>query len=279
MRLTIKRSFSVKILISICLSLGLISAVAIAKPADRKLAQKVECVPLGVPFNVFSENTDSVDYTLEEFRMLRNSIYAQVGFKFKSAAVINEMTKRGCLRADAKYTPESLQPVDKKNASLIKSWERSLKESADMEDFAGAWAKAAKSVSERTKLLGGHYCYISDAKDKYFGILYFGMSKAAGGSDLNGMMNLEKPSWADPMSDEERAAYKSNIKYKELDTTSATILDYATKGTWAIKEPKAGQTQLQISISSDHKKVANGAVEVTAENYKNGHILDCKLTQ
>ncbi len=261
------------------LSLSLISVVAAAKAADRKVAQKVECVPLGVPFNVFSENTDSVDYTLEEFRMLRNSIYAQVGFKFKSAAVTNEMTKRGCLRADAKYTPESLQPVDKKNASLIKSWERTLKELVVMDDFAKDWAKGEKSVSARTKLLAGNYCYLSDAKDRYFGILFFGMNKTAGGSDLNGMMNLDKPSWADPMSDEERAAYQSNIKYKELDTTSATILDYATKGTWVIKEPKAGQTQLQITINSDRKKIVNGAVDVTVPNYKDTHMLECKLTQ
>lgn len=258
-----------KFVLSMILGLGL-AISAQATQEKRKVAQeKATCVTLGAPFNIYNDG-DNSSYTADELNMLRNSIYAQLGFKFKSAKVAEEMTKRGCLKADRIYTSDSLQKVDKQNISLLKIWENSLREEDAMSDFQGSWDKAAKSARTRSKLLTGNYCYLSDAAGLYFGILYFN-----DGKNVNGMMNLNKPSWADSLSEDERGSYLNSIAYKELDTTSATFLDYTTKGTWSV----GAAGQVLLSINSEHKNVKNAVVNVSSARYKITRMLDCKLAK
>ena len=69
---------------------------------------------MGVEFDIYAGQGDRLDYSTEELKMLRNSVYAQVGFQFKSVAITNEILKRGCLQPNAKYRPQDLKPVDKK---------------------------------------------------------------------------------------------------------------------------------------------------------------------
>ena len=273
------KEFSVKIFISMILGLTFISTIAVAAPAKRKIAQKVECVPMGIEFDIYAGQGDNLDYSTEELKMLRNSIYAQVGFQFKSAAIANEMLKRGCSQPNAKYRPQDLKPVDKKNARNLKSFERSAKEFDQMNDFAGAWDKSANSPTDRAKLLASNYCYLSDANQKYFGILFFESDKSGSGFELKGMMNLAKPSWAEQLSEAERQVYLSNIKYRELDTTSANVLDFQTKGSWAVSSAREASGQVQITLKSDHKNMSDSRVNITAPNYKDSHMLECQLAQ
>lgn len=265
----LKRSFKVKFVLSMLIGLGL-AVSAQAAQEKRKVAQeKVTCVPLGIPFNVFNEGESST-YTAEELKMLRNSIYAQLGFKFKDAKVTEEMTKRGCLKTDRTYSSDSLQKVDKQNISLLKSMENSLREDDAMADFQGSWDKAAKSAKTRSKMLTGQYCYLHDSGGKYFGILYFNDAKS-----VSGMMNLNKPSWADFLSAEERSSYMNSVAYKELDTTSAGFLDYTTKGSWTV----GADGNVLLTINADKKAIKGGVIKVTAPNFKSQRMLECQLAK
>ncbi len=266
-----------KILISVLVGLSFLSFSAVGAEKKRKVAQeKSSCVPLGAPLLV----TGDEGYTAEEFRMLKNSIYAQFGFKFKSSEVANEMAKRGCFKTDMVFSEDKVQGVDRQNARMLKVWEQTMNESDQMTNFQGDWDKAASSPRKRAKLLAHHYCYLSDAKNTYFGVLYFTPNKTAGAFELNGMMNLEKPTWAEPMTDKERAEYQYSVAYRTLDTTSAVILDYASKGTWAINDTRTKNLgQLQITINSDHKNVKNLLVDVTSAKFKEARMLDCKLAE
>ncbi len=254
-------------LISMFIGLGLAFSVKAAQNKRKVAQEKVICVPLGVPFNVYNDD-DRSTYTAEELNFLRNSIYAQLGFKFSSSRISEEMAKRGCLRTNVTYSADKLQKVDKQNISLLKSLETSLKEEEAMADFQGSWDKAAKSATERSKLLIGQYCYLHQADGKYFGILYFNTS-----TSVSGMMNLNKPSWADFVSAEERASYLNSLAYKELDTTSAGFLDYTTKGSWMV----AADGNVQLTINADNKPIKSGIVNVTAPNFKSRRMLECKL--
>lgn len=243
----------------------------------RKVAQeKLSCAPLGLALNI----ADEEGYTADDFRMLRNSIYAQFGFKFKSSEVANEMVKRGCQKTEIVFSDDKVQGVDKQNVRYLKMWEQAMNEADKMTNFQSAWDKAASSPRKRAKLLANNYCYLSDAKGKYFGILYFSADKSVSNYELKGMMNLEKPTWAEPMTDKERAEYQNSVAYKTLDTTSAVVLDYSTKGLWTINDTRTPNLgQLQINMATDHKTVKNALAVVTSAKYKETRMLDCKLAE
>lgn len=257
-----------KLFLSLLIGLGL-TAAAQAADAKRKVAQaKMTCVPLGISLNLGYE-TDELTYTADELAMLRNSIFAQMGFKFQTPHIAVEMERRGCLNKDVTYSADKLQEVDKTNVSRLKAMEEALRESEVAMDFEGAWNKTSKS-RERAKLLVGNYCYLSDVAGKYFGIIYFDSNK-----QLSGMMNLNKPSWAETLTDKEKAFYNNSVAYKELDTTSAVLLDYATKGSWLV----ADSGKAQVTINSSHKNVKNAVVNITSAHYKNSRMLDCQLAR
>lgn len=258
-----------KFLLSMIIGLGFAFSAQAAQEKRKVAQEKVTCVPLGIPFNIYNDG-DSSTYTAEELKMLRNSIYAQVGFKFKDSKVTEEMSKRGCLKTDRTYSSDSLQKLDKQNISLLKSYEKSLREEEAMADFQGSWDKAAKQPKTRGKLLTGQYCYLHDASGKYFGILYF-----VDGTTVSGMMNVNKPSWADFVSEEERASYMNSVAYKELDTTSAGFLDYTTKGSWGV----SSEGHVQVTIATQKKSIKAGVVAVSAPNFKTQRMLECKLAK
>lgn len=264
-----------KNLISVLISFSFISVTATAASKKRKLAQaKVQCVELDKPFDVYA-NSDSVEYTVDEFRMLRNSIFAAHGFKFKSAAVTEEMARRGCTKIGE--TP--LSSIDKKNVKYIKNFERSLKEEDNMANFMENWAKTP--AHKRAAMLSGNYCFLTDSKsthNDYLGLVFFNADKNSGNRQLDGMMDINKPSWAEPISKGEQAEYTNSIVYKEIDTTAAvSLLDYPTKGSWRIETASKDKGELFITIEAKSRDVKDKQVKISAENYKEKGMLTCTV--
>lgn len=255
-----------RLLITTIVGLSLTISAQATEPKSKISQEKINCVPTGIPLNLVDEGT----YSAEELNMLRNSIYAQVGFKFNTPKIADEMARRGCLKTDKKFTADSLDKVDKKNASLLKDLEQSLLDQSGWTDFQGSWEKAAKSEKKRADLLTFKYCFLSDAAGKYIGILNFGENKK-----LSGMMDVNKPSWGESLPAEQRNAYINGVANKELDSTAASfVLDYSTKGSWSVSSD--GQPKISIAAKNNIKDVG---VTISSPNYAVNGMLDCKLTK
>ena len=173
--------------------------------------QRVQCIPLGVPLTITQEE----NYTIDELKMLRNSIFAQLGFKFKSQDVVDEMTRRGCLRSDLEFSADKLQTIDKKNVLILKGWEAGLEETNQALVFQMEWKKSASNPVARAKLLAESYCFLNDQTGKYFGIIHFGSGKSKTTHPLNGMMSVDRPTWA--------KGYSKYVTPSEKDAVAFTV--------------------------------------------------------
>jgi hypothetical protein len=252
----------------------------------RKVAEEIPvCIPLGKPLEIPSE----AGYTAEELNLLKNSIFAQYGFKFKDKKIEDEMVKRGCQKDNVAFDARKIDPIDRKNAAELSSME----DDSRFRDPAGAfkkdWSNSMGNPKKRRDLISRSYCFLSDSNDKYFGIVYFGTEKAKRGFSLKGMMDLANPTWigyvnpADEQDEESRAMQAEESKRlasKVFDTTAIHSLDFQTNGSWTVNSTKSDKAGLiQITMNTKHKNMKNAFLDIDTDGYNTTNILNCKLVE
>lgn len=230
---------------------------------NRSAASKVTCVALNKKF-VYDE-----EYTLEEVKALRNSIFAQYGYEFTNPEMVREMKKRGCLKTDVVYNEvSSLTEIDKQNVAMLKSIETELSEYAPM-DFTAEWAKA--DSSKRTELLQGSYCHVhSVVDDTYYGILNFGSKKRTSGFSLLGMLDPSKAKYKHQ--DSTSVSYIDSTSLRSVDSTSVYDVELPSRGTWKVDS----KGNVKVSMSALNKK-SEVTVAIYSNNYASTRMLECKV--
>ncbi len=234
----------------------------------------LKCISLNTPLNL----GDNQGYTAADFRSLRNSIFAQHGFKFEDKEVNDEMAKRGCLKPEVVYTPDKLTSIDKKNVALLKQWETQALETDPAAQFEHDWKKSHLSPRARALLISQHYCYLSETDGKKIGIIYFDYKSRAKTQNLRAMMNLSMPTWAKGLDKSERASMKTMVSQGTADTTSMYSLELKTKGNWIVSD--SGSTDsgsVKITLETENKKMILSKIKISAENIASSGMLSCQL--
>ncbi|MBC7420248.1 MAG: YARHG domain-containing protein [Bdellovibrio sp.] len=231
---------------------------------NRKVAQQsVSCVPLNKTFDMF-EN----DLTLEEAKALRNSIFAQYGYKFTDEAVTTEMKTRGCLKENLTYSYSNLTAIDKTNIKNLKYLESNLQ----VADFDKVWPKA--KAKTRAAMLKDQYCHVSDENDMGRAtILHFSAKKNSDGKFILGGLVQIKKLKADMPSNEDEDNGKSvtldSTGIRGLDSTSLSVVEMTSFGTWMVDS--SGDVKISL------KPLKASGVKIDGGNYKDRSVLDCTL--
>lgn len=259
----IKLSFATVLLTSLVVT-------AAPKNPGKKLVRtptsESGCVELNVPF----KKDDSSDYTLSQLQALRNSIYAQYGYKFKQQDVSQEMAKRGCLKDDVTYSYANLSAVDKKNIQYIKAMESDLKDSEGV-DFDKSWGRA-RSSKDRKELLKYKYCNVYKNDGSYLGLLHFGAKAAKAGSLLlTGLLDFKKTKWTDESGE---ATEIDGTAVQSLDATSVQSLNLSINGTWSVDASGSVQVDIDRIAKSDKAQL-----KISGSRYNETSILTCEIAK
>lgn len=277
----------------------LMASFVFAKEAERKETERKDAVPRKVaqsapaciPLGQSWEAPLDAGYSPEEINLMKNSIYAQYGFKFKDKKIADEMVRRGCQKDNVTFDAKKIDPIDKKNADYLNEMEENAKFQDPGGVFKKDWANAEGNPKKRKELISNSYCYLSDSSNKYFGIVLFTSKKSKNGLYLSGMMDVTKPTWKEPYkpsknedaesaaeSREWEASEGKRIADKVSDTTSMQSLAFKSSGSWTINSSKTDKAgKVQITMNTKHKDMKNAFVEVDTDGYNQSNILNCKL--
>ena len=107
-----------------------------------------------------------------ELTLLRNSIFAQVGFHFTTTYLNNYFNTRSWYKAKAAYTPNKLTAVDRANLAMIQSNGEQPVAQANKEDGRTV-ANAADDLDLAQRIIRLGYCWM-DYGDEGRGIFVFG---------------------------------------------------------------------------------------------------------
>jgi hypothetical protein len=229
------------------------------KAAPRKgriPASDFQCVPLNVPYVL--DESQAIELT--EVTMLRNSIYAQYGYKFKNAYIAQTMVDLGCQNTTAVYNPTKLTAIDKQNVSMLKRVEAEMKGNQSAH-FVADFKKA--TAAQRAEMISGNYCqlYSSKGDGSYIGIISFTSNgHLVGTVDGKGRVRDDGTSFTNV----------DSTTMQSFDTTSMYGLEFPAKGKWGID----GSGDLTISISPVG---SNLKVTLTDSEYLRTSMLECTV--
>ena len=238
------------------------------KPA-RKAASKVSCVELDKPFDGIEQ------YTLEESESLRNSIFAQYGYKFTNPKIAAEMKSRGCLKEEVTYKYANLTETDKTNVKAFKAYEQTLKNNSE-DDFVSSWKKSATKPKERQALLQNAYCVVKKSDeygDTYLGLLQFGdQANKDQKFKLSGLFDLTNAKYINA---EGNSVALDSTSLAYFDSTSAMSVELKSHGTWFVD--KSGN--VVASINPVTKAGSSVKLEIGTEDFKTTNMLSCKVAK
>lgn len=233
-----------------------------AKPA-RKVASKVSCVELNTPF----DGNDLTQYSLEEVEALRNSIFAQYGYKFTNASIAAEMKSRGCYK-EAVYNYKNLTEVDKQNVRMFKGQEEALK--SEEATFEKSWSKA--NAKQRKELLSYKYCHLVKDEETFVGTIHFSNLKKDKNFELSGLFNLKGLKYED----QEGKTHKlDSTALRSLDSTSLQSIEYPVKGIWTIND----KGDVSVSIAGATKGSEFKKITIDSTRYETSGVLGCQLAK
>ncbi len=248
-----------KITVAAILLTGLCATAATTKSSKKQARTAANiggCVDLN---KVFTLNED---VSLEELQALRNSIFAQHGYKFTDAGVAAEMKTRNCSREDVTYAYSKLSDIDKKNIKMFKSLEAEKKEALAY-DFDKSWAKASAKI--RSEMLDNQYCHVLTEEMGQASVLFFSKKKNSDGQFiLSGLINAKKAKY---INEEGEKKTIDSTGIAGLDSTSISTLEMTANGSWMV--------DAQGNIKTSIKPLKASAVKIYGTDYANSRILTC----
>ncbi len=241
---------------------------ASTKNQARKVASKAQCVPLNKPFEF-----EMYELTYEDASALKNSIYAQYGFKFSDSNVAKEMKARGCQAEGKTYQYSELTSIDKKNIKTLKYIASELRGSSE-KSFNDQW-KSANS-RERTRLLMYNFCHVYDIAGQddanFLGILHFGKKEKSSKFSLKGLVDLTN---IKAENEDGQPLTLDATTVRSLDATSLHLVQMIAEGHWAVQDN--GQVMTEMIAIKKGSKVSK--LKIDGSGLQDSGILRCDVVK